>query len=230
MQGALLIFGGTKKQRLAKITEIAQKSQINIGKVNNPDILKISPEKGKSSIGIEKAREIKKFLGQKPYENVTKCVVIEEAPSLTIQAQNALLKALEELPNYASIILECSDKNGLIETAISRCQQIRIIGKIQEKVDAPSWEKIKNLAMKARLDLAEKLAQKERSEVIALLDIWINCERDEMKKADTMEILLICKENLAILMAVRNDLKYTNVNLALGTDYLLLNLKGKNDN
>lgn len=225
MQGALLIFGGTKKQRLAKITEIAQKSQINIEKVNNPDILKISPEKGKSSIGIEKSKEIRRFLSQKPYENTTKCVVIEDASFLTIQAQNALLKTLEELPNYASIILECSDKNGLVETVISRCQQIRIIGKIQEKVDAPSWEKIKKLSMKARLDLAEKIAQKERPEVIALLDFWINCERDEMKKAGNIEILLICKENLAVLTAVRNDLKSTNVNLALGTDYLLLNLR-----
>jgi DNA polymerase III delta prime subunit len=225
MQGAILIYGGNKKQRLSKFEEIAQKSQIALEKENNPDLLHISPEKGKSSIGIEKAREIRKFLSQKPYESDTKCIFVEEAHYLTIQSQNALLKTLEELPIYATIILECPDKKGLLETVISRCQLIQVVGKTQKGTDAPSWEKIKNLSMGARLDLAEKIVKKERTEVIALLDNWINCERDKMRKAKKPETLKRSKENLEILMTIRNDLKATNVNLALGMDYLLLNLQ-----
>ncbi len=225
MQGAILIFGGNKKERLQKIEGVVADLSVRLEKENNPDLLKITPEKGKSSIGIEKARQIIKFLSQKPYESDTKLVIIEDAHLLNKQTQNALLKSLEELPKYATVILECPDKKNLLETVISRCQLIQLSGKAQKGSDAPSWEKIKKLPISAKLDLAEKIAKKERLEAIAILENWINCELELMRKSTKTEEMRQQKENLQLLAEVKEDLKATNVNLALGMDNLLVHLQ-----
>jgi len=227
MQGAILIFGNAKKERVIKASEIAKNAGFDLEK-NSSDLLKLSVEKGKNSIGIEKAREIQKFLSQKPYESDKKVIFVEDAHLLTVQAQNALLKTLEELPTFATVILECANKKSLLETVVSRCQLIKLQEKTQRGTDLTSitsWDKIKKLSNGAKLDLVEKICKKERIEVINLLENWINCEREEMKKTETKKELGIFKQNLEILMTIRNDFAHTNVNLALGLDLLLLTLR-----
>lgn len=100
--------------------------------VNN--ILIISPESGKS-IGVEKIRELKRSLttvagkGQE----IARVVIIRQAGKMTHEAQNSLLKLLEE-PSKSTLIILLSDQLGLLlETVRSRCQIIKVLPLTKEQ-------------------------------------------------------------------------------------------------
>ena len=86
---------------------------------NNPDIFELT------EYSIATVRQINKFLSQKPISHSTKVVLIINADLLLHEAQNALLKILEEpgLDNY--FILTSDKPNSLLPTIISRCRVIR---------------------------------------------------------------------------------------------------------
>lgn len=75
-------------------------------------------------IRIEQIREITHFLTRHPLEASRQVVVIEETQTLVEAAANALLKTLEE-PGNATLILLALDKDLLLPTLVSRCQQIQ---------------------------------------------------------------------------------------------------------
>lgn len=84
----------------------------------SPDIFIISPKK--TSISIDEIRNLKNHIFQKPLSLPYKYIIIEEAHKLTIEAQNSLLKILEEPPKSAIIILEAKDKFSFLPTILSR--------------------------------------------------------------------------------------------------------------
>jgi hypothetical protein len=87
----------------------------------------IRPEDGKA-IGIETARELDRFLSLKvpSTKSVNRAVVIEDSHLLTTEAQNALLKTLEEPPAGTIIILTASHGQALLPTIHSRVQSITV--------------------------------------------------------------------------------------------------------
>ncbi|CRZ35664.1 DNA polymerase-3 subunit delta' [Herbinix hemicellulosilytica] len=96
------------------------KSCIQADSRNHPDILWINNEK--SSIGVDEIRtRINADIMVKPYQSRYKIYIIEEADKMTENAQNALLKTIEEPPEYAIIILLCCNINTLLPTILSRC-------------------------------------------------------------------------------------------------------------
>lgn len=76
------------------------------------------------SIGIDLVREVKLFAQTRPVIKPRKHVIIPQADRLTQEAQNALLKILEEPPPYLVIILAINNVQQLLDTIISRCQII----------------------------------------------------------------------------------------------------------
>jgi DNA polymerase III subunit delta' len=128
---ALLISGarGTGKKFLAARLAAMLLDRQDI--TDYPYILKLKPVK--NSIGIESVREMRKFLGRKTTgtKNIRRIVIIEDADLMTTEAQNALLKSLEEPPQDTAIILTSSDVNKLLATIHSRVQLLRVepIGK-----------------------------------------------------------------------------------------------------
>ncbi len=82
---------------------------------------KIVGVEGKT-IGIDEVREIIQFLYSKPLRASHKTVLINQADRLSLEAQNALLKILEEPPGHALIIMSVRDKGVLIEALLSRMQ------------------------------------------------------------------------------------------------------------
>ena len=76
----------------------------------------------KSSFGVDDVRNIIEEIQKKPYENDKKVVIIHEGDKLTIQAQNALLKTIEEPPNGVHIILLCENLELILDTIKSRCE------------------------------------------------------------------------------------------------------------
>lgn len=80
------------------------------------------------AIGIEPIRELEKFLSLKvPIEaKHSRLVLIHDAHLLTLEAQNALLKTLEEPPSGTILILTASHKQALLPTIQSRMQAINV--------------------------------------------------------------------------------------------------------
>jgi hypothetical protein len=88
---------------------------------NNPDVLEIHPE---ISIGIAEVRQVSQFLSRKPISGPTNTVIVHDAHLLTIPAQNAFLKTLEEPPPNSVIYLVTSQSELLLSTILSRIQII----------------------------------------------------------------------------------------------------------
>lgn len=93
---------------------------------NHPDIIYIRHEKP-GSIGVDEIREqLVNDIEVKPYESEHKVYIIPEAQLLTPQAQNAMLKTLEEPPAYGCIMLVTDNKELLLPTISSRCSMINV--------------------------------------------------------------------------------------------------------
>ena len=88
---------------------------------NQPDIIKITHEKP-NTISVDDIRaQINNDVAIKPYSSPYKVYIMNEAEKMTVQAQNAILKTLEEPPEYAVILLLTTNVNSLLPTILSRC-------------------------------------------------------------------------------------------------------------
>ena len=88
---------------------------------NHPDIIRVVHEKP-NTISVDDIRaQVNGDVAIKPYSGKYKVYILNEAEKMTAQAQNALLKTLEEPPEYAVIMLLTSNLNALLPTILSRC-------------------------------------------------------------------------------------------------------------
>lgn len=92
---------------------------------NHPDFYILDEEDG--TIKNEQIREINKNILEKPIESLKKVYIINNSENMTVQAQNSLLKTLEEPPEHAVIILITSNENKMLTTIKSRCTKINFI-------------------------------------------------------------------------------------------------------
>lgn len=76
----------------------------------------------KSSFGVDNVRDIIEEINKKPFEGDRKVVIIHDGNKLTHQAQNALLKTIEEPPSGVFIILLCESLELILDTIKSRCE------------------------------------------------------------------------------------------------------------
>lgn len=88
---------------------------------NQPDIIHVTHEKP-NTISVNDIREqINQDMGIKPYSSKYKIYIVNEAEKMNVQAQNALLKTLEEPPAYGIIILLTTNVDAMLSTILSRC-------------------------------------------------------------------------------------------------------------
>lgn len=88
---------------------------------NQPDIIRVTHEKP-NTISVDDVRaQINNDIVIKPYSSPYKVYIMNEAEKMTPQAQNALLKTLEEPPAYAVILLLTTNVNAMLPTILSRC-------------------------------------------------------------------------------------------------------------
>ena len=79
------------------------------------------------SIGVDDVREqINDTIMIRPYSSYYKIYIVDEAEKMTVQAQNALLKTIEEPPSYAVIILITTNQEAFLPTILSRCVQMKL--------------------------------------------------------------------------------------------------------
>lgn len=92
---------------------------------NHPDVRFVTHEK--ASISVDDIREqLINDITIKPYSSAYKIYIIPDANKMTEQAQNALLKTIEEPPEYAIIILLTTNADTFLQTILSRCVMLNI--------------------------------------------------------------------------------------------------------
>ncbi len=123
---AVLITGedGTGKKTVAH-TLASELLSVELNK--HPYFLEIMPEK--QSIGIETIRQLRDFLGKRTtgQNDLRRAVIVRDGHLMTTEAQNALLKNLEEPPADTVLIITASDITKLLPTIRSRAQQLHVV-------------------------------------------------------------------------------------------------------
>lgn len=97
------------------------KSCLELENDNNPDFNIIKPD---GKIKIDQIRQMLEKVYEKPIISDKKVYIIDDAETMTVEAQNCLLKTLEEPPEYIVIILITSNESNLINTIKSRCLKL----------------------------------------------------------------------------------------------------------
>ncbi|MCD8084532.1 MAG: DNA polymerase III subunit delta' [Clostridiales bacterium] len=93
---------------------------------SHPDLIHVTHEKP-NSIGVDDIRrQINDSIVVRPYNNGYKIYIVDEAEKMTQQAQNALLKTIEEPPPYAVILLLSANPDLFLPTILSRCVQLKL--------------------------------------------------------------------------------------------------------
>jgi DNA polymerase-3 subunit delta' len=166
------MFEGMDGVGKTKFANELSKILLNTSNVNNsPDYININPEG--SSIKIAQIRNLQSDILIKPHSDY-KIYIINQAEKMTVEAQNALLKTLEEPPKYAMIILITNNKESLLDTIKSRCELIKFlpISQIQLKKylieKGIEEEKAQLLATFSRGSIQKAIELSESAEFITL--------------------------------------------------------------
>ena len=93
---------------------------------NQPDIIYVQHEKPNIISVDEIRKQVNNDIAIKPYSSERKVYIIDEAEKMNVQAQNALLKTLEEPPGYATILLLTTNLEAMLQTIRSRCATLTL--------------------------------------------------------------------------------------------------------
>lgn len=86
------------------------------------DIVEVRLDNKRQSIGVETVRKLIEEANKKPFEQSRKVIIIHNSDKMTEQAQNALLKTIEEPPKNVYMFLLCENVDKILQTIKSRCQ------------------------------------------------------------------------------------------------------------
>jgi len=222
--GSILVYGGNIKDRLKKIDELVSQLDKNLLKEVHPDKINVSGVTKKKSIGISQIRALITFMSTKPYSSKYKVAIVNPADKMTPQAQNALLKILEEPPFYGVLILSSKSEQFLLPTLISRCRKIKPDTKedafFEGQGDIVTFKTILNYNVGEKLKLAEILAKKEEGLLVSMFEYWIREERYAMTQDHRYEK----HKNVELLLSFLDDIENTNVNTRLALENLFLKI------
>jgi len=93
---------------------------------NHPDLHRLAPEGAGQQIRVAQIQALASDLALLPLEGRFRVAIIESAQRMNMDAQNALLKTLEEPPARVTLILAADDSAGLLPTVVSRCARARL--------------------------------------------------------------------------------------------------------
>lgn len=175
---------------------------------NHPDIINITHEKP-NSIGIEDIRsQLIDDVAIKPYCSSYKIYIISEAEKLTLQAQNALLKTIEEPPAYAVILLLTNNMDALLPTITSRCVKLglrpvkesMVKEYLMEKLHIPDYQaKMDASLAQGNIGKAKQLAQSEDFAQVAENSLRLLRRSGDMELyelVDAIKMLSADKQNI----------------------------------
>jgi DNA polymerase-3 subunit delta' len=130
---------------------------------DHPDLFWVERGRDDTRVRIGQIRAVQQALHLRAVEGGRRAVVIADAEWLNLEAQNALLRTLEEPPPGTSFVLVTTSPSGLAPTVRSRCQRVRFPLERAPAPDSPE-------APEAARELAERLARLPGQDLLALLD------------------------------------------------------------
>ena len=160
------------------------KSCIEFSGNNNPDFKIIEPDG--NSIKIEQIRLMNSKIIEKPITSSRKVYIINDSQKMTVEAQNCLLKTLEEPPEYATLILICNNEAQMLNTIKSRCTKINFNlineNELKEYIEKRTNEKLNdNILRLSEGSIRKALELNEKVELYSNLEKFIN-KIEQMKK------------------------------------------------
>ena len=121
----------------AEIGGYADEAEVDF--IQNSEFVRvIAPTSKSRKIAIGFIRELEQFFSQKTAANQAKIAIIKDADRMTIEAQNAFLKTLEEPPNGCYLILLTSELHQLLPTTRSRCLTLSVSDQAQPQIQ--DWQ------------------------------------------------------------------------------------------
>ena len=183
------------------------KSCIEFDSNNNPDFKILEPDG--NSIKIEQIREMQSKIIEKPIISSKKVYIINDSDKMTKEAQNCLLKTLEEPPEFATIILIGANESAYLSTIKSRCMILHfeniqdeklkeiLINKFNQKLDNEMLLKFSQGSISRAINIIENKEIYEKVEEII----------SNIHKKDMSEIIYKSKE-------IINDI-LENINIQL---------------
>lgn len=110
------------------------------------DIEKYRIPENRKSISVDQIRDITEEINKKPFEGNKKVIILHNADKMTIQAQNAFLKSIEEPPVGVFLILLCENRENLLDTIKSRCQTYKLSRLSEKELDEFLIRKYPNIS------------------------------------------------------------------------------------
>lgn len=129
-------------------------SCIKLNSNNHPDFKEIKPDE-KGSIKIDVIRQMQEEISEKPIISKRKVYIIEDSETMTQEAQNCLLKTLEEPPEYIVIILITSNESKLLTTVKSRCLKLPFNGISKEDINKYLKENYEDIIDENLIEMSE---------------------------------------------------------------------------
>jgi len=203
-------------------------SELNINKL---DITRVLKKDTSNSIGIKDIKEMMQQIYLKPLKGKEKAIIIEDAELLTREAQNSLLKVLEEPPASTYIILAATTKEAFLPTILSRCKLIELFSKNepmseeQKQITEATFLTLSSLTPKNALEIGERLSKK-KDDTPRLVRELILVGESLMRRAilDHNPQQFIYAQVLRKLQSTHKNLSTTNINPRLELEHCLLSL------
>ncbi len=229
------------------------KSCMEFNTDNHPDFMEINQLEDTKNIKIEQIRFMQEKIAEKPIISNKKVYIIDNADTMTVEAQNCLLKTLEEPPEYAVIVLIASNESKLLNTIKSRCMKVsfeaisdeNIRKYIEENITKDvtpnmvsmcggSIEKAKTIADKKEMyasleEIIEKIEKSDLIEVFNNSEILYKSKDNIQELLDYINIILYNKKKLEFINCIQivEDVKrrlLQNSNYDMSIDGLLIRM------
>lgn len=178
--------------------------------LNNPDLFIIDENTG---WGIDVVRSIKKFLSQKAFNHKSKILLIKDCHKLNIEAQNALLKTLEEPGENNYLVLTTNKPSSILPTILSRCHSIKLSSPKKK-----SSEKLLKITgnLKKDLEVSESISR-NKEEVLPFLEEQLRLYQEELIKNPTPKTAKTIEKIIKSIQMIN-----ANVDPKSALDYLFL--------
>ena len=173
--------------------------------LNHPDFFVIN-ENGET-IKIDQIRDITSKVIEQPIISNKKVYIINDCEKMTVEAQNCLLKTLEEPPEFAIIILITSNENVILNTIKSRCMTIKFKNIPDDELKKYAEEKLgytqmtENILKSFNGSIGKAILQKENQEKYIIIENII----DNLRKKNIIDLMneakvIYDKENINMIL------------------------------
>lgn len=200
---AYLVTGGSEKSRAEYADRLAaaylcEGERVPCGQCRHcrkaaigahPDLIRVSPAEGKREITVDQVRTLRSDAYIRPNEGKRKVYLIDPADGMNPAAQNALLKVLEEGPQYAAFLLLAGEPGRLLDTVRSRSESL-VLPPEEEKPDPELLARAEDLSMLL-------LTGDELTVAVGLTEL----EQEKMKSGQLADLLALTERCVSARLA-----------------------------